>query len=352
MKKQRGTTFATGIFAAIAVLALAACTPQGQTSSGQNPAASLKDIKVALVSGGPHPYFQPWVQAGKDAARDFEIGDVTFNENAEWDQTKQTAELNTLGARGYSAFGVFGVSATDINTTFDTIKSNKFAAASIASCPAGDVNRADFCLSTDTEVQAYMGAQATIKAMGAKGNLVALAGAAIDTNTQRRIQGIERAVNETNGAVTLMTTITDVELDLQTAQKAVNDLLASRGTAIGGIVATGYNSAVAAAQGVIETGLPIKVVGTDDDKIVLDGIASGKITGTVVQNPYGQGYVGSWALANIQAGICTVKDPGLIVDSGSFVVTKDNITSYDQERKDATKKILDDFQTKYLSCLK
>lgn len=44
--------------------------------------------------------------------------------------------------RGYSAFAVFGVSATDINTTFDMPKSNEFASGSITSCPAGEVNNA------------------------------------------------------------------------------------------------------------------------------------------------------------------------------------------------------------------
>jgi len=42
--------------------------------------------------------------------------------------------------------------------------------------------------------------------------------------------------------------VTDIDSDLQTAQKAVADLLAANGSKINSIVATAYNPAVAAAQ--------------------------------------------------------------------------------------------------------
>lgn len=346
-----------GAVAAVA-LALSACTAGGSASMSQAPSETesasgpkaLSEIKVALVPGGAAAYFQPWIQAGLDAKADFGIGDVIFNETSEWDQTKQTAALNALGAEGYTAFGVFGVSATDINTTFSALKSAEFATGSLASCPASDVNEADFCLSTDTGLAAYKATVEVIKAMGGSGNLVALSGDATDTNTVRRVDAVKKAVDETNGAVTLLTTITDIEGDLQLAQKAVDDLLALRGSEIQGIVATTYNTAIATAQGLTATGLPIKAVGTDDDPITLAAIEAGVLQGTVVQNPYGQGYIGTWAVANLQAGICTVNEPGFRVDSGSFLVTKETIPTYDNDRKATTQEILRDFQTKYFSC--
>ncbi|AUA07998.1 L-fuconate dehydratase [Streptomyces malaysiensis subsp. malaysiensis] len=70
------------------------------------------------MPGGAHPYFQPWKSAGADAKKTYRLGGVTFDETAEWDQQKQNNLLSTLAARGYNAFGVFGVSPTDINTTW------------------------------------------------------------------------------------------------------------------------------------------------------------------------------------------------------------------------------------------
>lgn len=322
----------------------------GSDKASSSAATNLKTIKVALVPGGAHPYFQPWKVGGQKAVSEFGLSSYTFNETGEWDQTKQNAAIDALVAQGYNAFGIFGVSPTDINTTFEGLKSKGLAVGSLASCPAGNVDKADFCLSTDTGDAAYKAAKAAIDAMGGKGKLVHLTGNAVDSNTQRRITGVKKAVAETNGAVTLLTTITDIDKDLQSAQKAVSDLLASKGSQVNGIVTTAYNPAVAATVGVQSTKLPIKVIAIDDDAKILSAIKSGTISGTVVQNPWGQAYVGSWVLANLQSKKCTMKTAGVYVDSGSFLVTKDNVGAYDKERVAKSESILEDFKTKYLTC--
>jgi len=350
----RGTAVRGLLVAASAialVVSLAACTSKSDNAASADEGdGDLSTVQVALVSGGSHPYFQPWKEWGEKAAADFGLGGTTFNETAEWDQAKQNEVVNSLAAQGYNAFGIFGVSPTDINTTFKKLKDQGFAVGSIASCPAGDVNEADFCLSTDTEVAAYKAAQAAIEAMGGTGTLVHLTGNNVDANTQRRIKGVEKAVEETGGAVTLLPPVTDIDKDLSTAQKAVADLLAAKGTEINGFVSTAYNPAVASASLVKESGLPIKVVAIDDDQVILDGIKDGSVSATVVQNPGGQAYVGSWVLASLQSGACTVNDPGVIVDSGSFIVDQANVDTYDDERQAESDKILKQFQDELLTC--
>lgn len=336
-------------------LALLALVAAGCARSDSNENASTEtglsagEVKVALVPGGPHPYFQPWKSAAEEAKSKFGLGDVTFNETAAWDQTKQNDVLKSLAAQGYNAFGIFGVSPDNINSTFKDLERQGFQVASLASCPAGDVNEAAFCLSTDTETAAYKAAKAAIEAMGGEGNLVHLTGNKVDSNTQRRIAGVEKAVAEANGQVKLVQSITDIDVDLQTAQRAVADLLAAKGGQIQGIVSTAYNPAVAAAAAVKKDGLPIKVVAIDDDKTILAGIDDGSVAATVVQNPYGQGLVGSYALAKLVEG-CTMNDPGVVIDSGSFVVTKENVATYDDERQEMTTQLRKDFDSEYLSC--
>lgn len=333
--------------AAIGTLALVACTPE--TPEGDED-ATLSEVQVALVPGGAHQYFQPWAAAGQEAADEFELGGFTFNETAEWDQTKQNNAINALAAQGYNAFGVFGVSATDVNATFENLAGQGFAAAALGSCPAGDLNNALFCLSTDTETAAYIAAVATIEAMGGEGNLVHLTGQAVDTNTQRRINGVEQAVAETDGAVTLLTTVTDIDADLQSAQRALSDLLATQGDQIQGVVTSAGNPAVAVAQGVPASGLDIATIATDDDPIVLNAIEEGGIAGTVVQNPYAQAYIGTWALGQLQSGACVMNEPGIVVDSKSFVVTSENLETYEDDRMAATEEIMNLFKTEYLNC--
>ena len=325
-----------------------ACTKK--TDDGSTNTAKTPDtVKVALVPGGAHPYFQPWKNGGADAKSQFGLGDVTYNETAGWDQTKQNDVLTSLAAQGYNAFGIFGVSPDNINSTFEDLKRKGYVVGSLASCPAGDVNKADFCLSTDVEQAAYKAATAAIGAMGGQGNLVHLTGNKVDSNTQRRMAGVDKAVSEAGGKVTLLQVVTDIDKDLQTAQKAVADLLAAKGSQINGIVTTAYNPAVAAAEGVNQSGLPIKVIAIDDDQTILSAIKDGSVSGTVVQNPVGQAYVGSYVLMKL-AGGCTMKTPGLVVDSGSFVVTQDKVDTYDQDRQAKTAELKSAFDSQYLSC--
>ncbi|MFT6973489.1 MAG: ribose transport system substrate-binding protein [Pontimonas sp.] len=359
MTTRRRSNVALLALAMSAGLLVAGCTaaaeePAAETATDTTETAAsgpdFSSVQVALVPGGAHPYFQPWLAGGEAAVAEFGIGTTSFNETGEWDQTKHNAAIDSMAAQGFNAFGVFGVSPTDINTTFSNLRAQGFATGSLASCPAGDVNEADFCLSTDTGEAAYLATKALIDQMDGAGAIVHLTGNAVDSNTVRRIEGVQMAIDETDGAVTLLTTITDIDSDLQSAQKAVTDLLAAQGDAVGGIVTTAYNPAVAATEGVSTTGLPIKVIAIDDDSIILDAIRDGTISGTVVQNPWGQGYVGSWVLAALQTGYCTMNESGLYVDSGSFLVTTANVETYNAEREATSKSILSAFQDEYMTC--
>ena len=337
-----------GIGAALIVLVVAGCAKKSDSTESSTSRGPDK-VKIALVPGGAHPYFQPWKTTAATAKTDFKLADVTFNETAGWDQTKQNDVLKSLAAQGYNAFGIFGVSPENINSTFEDLKRQGFPVASLASCPAGDIDKADFCLSTDVEQAANKAAKAAIEAMGGQGNLVHLTGNKVDSNTQRRIAGVQKAVDETGGKVKVIQIVTDIDKDLQTAQKAVADLLAAKGTQIQAIVNTAYNPAVASAEGVKQSKLPIKVIAIDDDPTILAGVKDGSVSGTVLQNPVGQALVGSYALMKL-AGGCTMKQPGVVVDSGSFVVTKDNVGTYETDRKAKTDELRTAFDSQYLSC--
>jgi ribose transport system substrate-binding protein len=78
---------------------------------------------VVLAPGGPHPYFQPWKDASAKARADSGLDDVTLNETAEWDRSEQSGVITSPAAQGYNAFGVFGVSPTDIDSTFAYLRS-------------------------------------------------------------------------------------------------------------------------------------------------------------------------------------------------------------------------------------
>jgi len=335
--------------ALLGLLATAGCTKKADNDAAAPSGRAPGQVKIALVPGGAHPYFQPWKTTAATAKTEFTLGDVTFNETSGWDQTKQNDVVKSLAAQGYNAFGIFGVAPENINSTFEDLKRQGFPVASLASCPAGDIDKADFCLSTDVEQAAYKAAKTAIEAIGGAGTLAHLTGNKVDSNTQRRIAGVEKAVGETGGKVTITQVVTDIDTDLQTAQKAVADLLAAKGSQIDAIVNTAYNPAVAAAEGVAQAKLPIKVIAIDDDKTILAGIKDGSVSGTVLQNPVGQALVGSYALMKLSGG-CTMAEPGVVIDSGSFVVTKANVDAYEADRQAKTDELRKAFDSQYLVC--
>src|ERR687891_593491 len=95
---------------AAATLLVAACSNKQESSAGGGAGGSTKasttggvvtlkdggEVKIALVPGGPHPYFQPWKSAGAKAKDDFGLGGTVFNETSQWDQGKQNSLLDSL----------------------------------------------------------------------------------------------------------------------------------------------------------------------------------------------------------------------------------------------------------------
>ena len=322
------------------------------------PAAGLaSSSKIALVPGGPHPYFGAWEQAEQDAVKDFGIGSAEYKVPAEWKLQAQTELLESLAAQGVNAFGFFPGDPVGINSTISEFKSSNIPAIAIAGC-AQDPTDTAFCFSTDVYQAAYLGTKSLIQAMGGKGAIVHLAGLLVDPNTTLREQAVEKAVAETNGAVTLLQTIGDTD-DQEKGDQKVNALLASKKDQIGGIITTAYISSVVTAKALRNLGdKRIKMVGIDDDKIVLDGIRDGFVAGTIGQNPYGQAYVGTYALDLLASGCMIKPDAPWIktpqtahfINSGTVLISPANIATYKDDLKALSHKLQASFKDTYLSC--
>ena len=92
-------------------------------------------MKVALRTRWRAPVLPALEDGRQQDKTEFELADATFNETGEWDQGKQNNVINTLAAQGYNAFGIFGVSPTDINSTFEELKSKGSAVGSLGVLP-------------------------------------------------------------------------------------------------------------------------------------------------------------------------------------------------------------------------
>ena len=320
--------------------------------------AAASDHRIALVPGGPHPYFAPWEQAAADAKKAFGIAAVDFKVPSDWKLNLQTELIESLAAQGYNGFGIFPADPVGVNSTLAELKGGSIPSVALAGCTQ-DPTDAAFCLGTDVYQSAYLGTKYLIQAMGGKGAIVHLAGLLVDPNTTLRIKAVETAVGETKGAVTLIQTIGDTDAQ-EAADQKINALLASQGAQINGMIATAYIPSVVASKSLRAIGdKRIKFVGIDDDPIVLDAIKDGITSGSMAQNPYGQGYIGAYVLDLMIGGGCKVKadapwiktpQTAHFIDSGTLVISPANVGTYKNDLKALTAKLQAGFKSTYLTC--
>ena len=337
----------------ITYLALSAATlalTAGLTFAGS-------DTKVALVPGGPHPYFAAWEQAGADAVKDFSIGAGDYRVPQKWELSQQSQLLESLLTQGYNSFLIFPGDAVGTSPVVQELVDNGGQALALAGC-LKDPTPALFCMGTDTGNSAYLGTKELIKAMGGKGKIAHFTGFLVDPNTQLRIDAVQKAADETNGAVTVMQVIADIDAP-QPAEEKINAFLAANAAGVDGIVTTAWVPAVTAANSLRKIGdKRIKMVGIDHDEVVIKAIKDGFVNGTMLQNPYGQGYIGAYVLDKLRSG-CTIKADApwksnaltaKFVDSGTVYVDATQADTYVDAMRGISKTLLASMDKDFLAC--
>lgn len=335
--------------------ALAAGCMAGAMLSGV--AMAEDPSRVALVPGGPHPYFAAWEQAGQDAARDFKLAAADYRVPAKWELSQQNQLLESLLTQGYNAFLVFPGDPVGANSTVSELVGEGAPVLALAGCLKQPTD-ASFCLGTDTGNSAYLGTQELIKTLGGKGKIAHFTGFLVDPNTQLRIDAVNQAAAETDGAVEVVQVIADIDAP-EPAEEKINAYLAAHAADVDGIVTTAWVPAVVAANALRKLGdKRIQMVGIDHDEVVLKAIKDGYVHGTMLQNPYGQGYVGSFAIDRLRNG-CKVKEDApwkstaltdRFIDSGTTFVGADGVDNYIKSMQDVTAELMKTFEATYLTC--
>ena len=321
--------------------------------------ALATDVKVAMVPGGPHPYFASWEQGGKDAAKEFGVAAADYRVPAKWELGLQNQLIENLTAQGYNAFLIFPGDPVATNSPMADLQAAGIPSIATAGCTK-DPSPALFCLGTAVDNSAYLGTKELIKAMGGKGTIVHFTGNLVDPNTQLRMDAVAQAVKETGGKVKLLQTIADIDRTPQEADEKINALLAARGKEIDGIVTTAWLPAVSSATALRRIGdKRIQMVGIDHDPVVLQAIKDGFVHGTMLQNPYGQAYIGTYVMEQIVGHGCKVNDKApfksvaltnRFIDSGTAFQGIDGVDTYQNAMKAVTAGLMTTFKATYLIC--
>lgn len=339
------------LVAGISVTALAQDATPAASRAEAPPAVEhdASDTRVAVVPGGPHPYFAPMEGAIADAQAAFGLGDSTFKSPTEWTLDAQNELISTLQAQGYNAFAIFPGDANGTNSTIEELMDENIPTALVGGCTS-EPSQAQFCIATDVANSAYLATKSLIESMGGEGNIVHLTGFLVDPNTQLRMAAVEKAVAETDGKVTLLQHLADIDSQ-EEADNKINALLAASADEIDGIVSTAYVPSTVAATALRNLGdKRIKMVGIDDDPIVLDAIRDGFLVGTMAQNPYGQAYIAAWALDQLRHSCQMNADSPFLIDSGTFLIDTTTVDTYADNLKEITNGIQSTFADNYMTC--
>lgn len=322
-----------------------------------SPNLALADAstKTALVPGGPHPYFAAWEQAGADAAKDFGLGSADYKVPQKWELGLQNQMLESLVTQGYNAFLIFPGDPVGTVAIANELADTGAPVIALAGC-LKDPSQAMFCMGTDTGNSAYLGTKELLKQLGSGAKIAHFTGFLVDPNTQLRIDAVAKAASEDGAEV--IQVIADIDAP-EPAEEKINAYLAAHGDEVDGIITTAWVPAVVASNALRKIGdKRIVMVGIDHDEVVLSAIKDGFVHGTMLQNPYGQGYVGSFAADKLRSG-CKVKANApfktnaltdKFIDSGTVFAGIDDVDNYVASMQSITKVLFDEFESNYLDC--
>ncbi len=317
--------------------------PAGQPaiaiSYGPTKGKTDADYQFGFSFGGINPYADPVEPAATIAEQELGITlHLLINTPQDWVQNDQNQCLDALIAAGCKGILMMPSEATASNEQITKMVNAGIPVVCMGGPPELPSD-ATLTLATDVYQSAYDGTIAVIEKMGGKGKIVGLSGAVNDTNTQKRFQAIQDAVAQYPD-VELLQLIGDID-NAEGSMTAVGDVLAASGSEITGMISTAYYPSVAMAKYLAQEEYShIVGVAIDTDEAVLDAIRDGVLYGTMSQNPWGQSYIGIYTLKMLIDGYTYKADQPAVIDSGSFLVTADNIDSYDELKMQVTMELM------------
>ena len=303
--------------------------------------------KFAWYVSAPHPYFDT-VKPGVEAfAKEFNIT-VKEQVGPDWNMDSENTGVLALAAEGFNYFSVYPSDASAANGLYDEIVKKggavvNFGASTFEPTPAS------FAVRTDVKAAAMTAAEFVIGKMGRKGTLANVLEVLEDPNTKLRKDGIMAvAAKYPNVKVVEVAGIKSE----QEAVEKIEGAIAGAGGYVDGIICTGYVPTVALSKILTDyeakTKKHIAGVGIDTDPVTMKAVEDGILDGTVSQNPYGHGYLSMLALKYLSEG-WKPRAGAYNIDAGIVMVTKANLTTFNDDLTKVTARIKGDMTKKYLT---
>ncbi len=336
-------------FKIVATLVVMAAVASVMVIGCQDKNGSSGDEPIVWYGMMPHPYITEVEQGVKACEKDLNIK-ILKVVGQEWTQDNENNNIKALSTKNHKAFSVYPGDPGGANGLFKQLKDHGQIVVAYGAEPKTPTPAA-FTVATDIKGAAMVAAEALVKMMGEKGNILNVLETVTDINTTKRDEGIREVVAKYPN-VKIYNTISDMS-QVSVAKEKIDGALAAGAKDIDGIITTGYNPTIAAAAILTEwhknaSHKRIRYIGIDTGPTVIKAIRDGSIDATVAQNPFGHGYISTLILKLMLDGWKPVK-PYQFINAGIVVITKDNVDTYAQEVQKITDGIVAELKTKYLT---
>lgn len=306
--------------------------------------------KIAWYAPAPHPYFDDVQKGVEKFQEDFDI-EVEMQIGPDWTQASENEKVEALIAQGVKGLSIYPCDASGANGLYEEISEGMGVNVINFGTDTKKPTAAKFAVATDVKQAAYDATQAVIDLMGGQGKILNVLEVLEDPNTALRKEGVEECV-AANPGVEIIQEIAGIKNQEEAVSK-IESAIAAHGDSIDAIVCTGMVTSVGMTQVLNDyyaktpDAKHIFAIGIDTDSGVMKGIEEGVVDATVAQNNLGHGYLSCLLLKYMGEGF-EPKEDAYFVNPGHVIVTKDNITTYQDDLDKVTEDIAESITTDYL----
>jgi ribose transport system substrate-binding protein len=298
---------------------------------------SLSSVNIAMVVNVAADYWDAGRIGFAQGCTELAIPSsrCTFFAPPDGQLTEQLSELETLRSQGITGFTVSAIDPSAIASPIHNAVTHGVDVIAIDS-PLPGTDAASLYLGTPNTEAGFQAGTAMKQALHGKGKVVILVGSLTAANATQRIAGFEKAIAGTQ--ITVVQKIND-NLSAATAQSDAEAAL-SNNPDVSGLYGVYSYDGPALAQAVQSAGKTgkVQIVCDDSDTQTLNFINHNVIAGSVVQQPWQQGYMGAYLLAaehvlgkaKTMAIVKPYLEPdGSTLSSGVGLVTGADINAYE-----------------------
>lgn len=343
-RTRRVVGTATGFALVALVLAVAGTSAPAKHHATASPVAKCNASNIRLVDSIrslSNPYHAVWSSGSKAYVKSLGLPSSAYQLLLnEGDSTKQVAQVRTLLATGNDACTAISVDPNENSVTETIAKMVQKAGAWVTIywnknpglLPWKGYSHWVSFIGFDGRVGGYQIAKELFKAMGNKGNIVAIQGLLDNVPAQQRFQGLQKALKQTPGVK--MLDQQTANWDRTQALTLMKTYLSKYSGKINGVWAANDNMALGALQALKAAGLAgkVPVVGIDAVPETLTDINSNVgYVATVASDAYWQG--GAGLSLGYQAMMGKLKPNSLPHSKRAFyaktiLITKNNVKTF------------------------